>query len=97
MFSSINTCADFSGPLADSQPKVPEVIPKVWLPEVPLVVAANTYSCHSSASGKITVEPSPQPAGPLAAAKATDEADAKMIPAIIFFICNSFDQLIVWF
>src|SRR5689334_22164017 len=52
-----------------AQPSVPVEMPNVWLPKMPLVVAAKT--CVKPGLEPISMAPRPQPAGPYPSARAT--------------------------
>ena len=72
------------------QPLVPVVMPKVLLPEVPLVVAATTWVATPRWPLK-SMLPQPQPAPPGASAKALKEAAANRVPSRIRFIVCSLE------
>ena len=75
-----------------SQPLVPDVIPKVLLPEVPLVVAATTWEATPDWPLK-SMEPQPQP-GPVSLAMANELAVNITKPVRIGRIINKFLILI---
>ncbi|MOA53897.1 hypothetical protein D3C78_1774250 [compost metagenome] len=72
------------------QPLVPEVMPKVALPEVPLVVEATRCDGRPFWPSN-SMLPQPQPGPPGASAKALREATANSEPSRIrFMICLFF-------
>src|SRR3569833_3285166 len=73
-----------------AQPRVPEEMPKVWLPRVPLVVTASTCGATPDWPSKMMV-PTPQPtlfgAATAKPIKATASNDAMM--NLFFMISNT--------